>query len=68
MNDAILSETIQIKVLPFIKTKWEKAFLKKAALIWYVRKTIAEVLTNDDILKTVVAQYENEKENSNIQG
>lgn len=65
MNNETLSKNIDIRVFPFIKAKWKKAKLEKEALIWYVRKTITEALTNDAILKTVVQQYENEKDISN---
>ena len=64
MNNITLSKIINIRVLPFIKTKWKKAKFEKEALMWYVRKTIEEALTNEEILKNILAAYE--KENCNI--
>lgn len=60
------TKSLSIRLEPLLKLSWLNMLpTKKKALLWYFRKLVREILTQEGMLETIVAQYENEKNISN---
>jgi hypothetical protein len=56
------TKSLSIRLEPLLKLSWiDMLPTKKKALLWYVRKLVKEILTQEGKLESIVIEYEKEK-------